>query len=84
MLNLADTTPLLMLQKQRLSRTKIEAILYGQSGLLKRKYVDVILNSFKTNISFILKNIICNLFRRINGSSFVFAQVPFQVYEFRI
>jgi hypothetical protein len=40
MLNLADTTPLLMLQKQRLSRTKIEAILYGQSGLLKRKYVD--------------------------------------------
>ena len=40
MLDLVDATPLLMLQKHRPDRTKIEALLYGQSGLLKRKYVD--------------------------------------------
>jgi len=40
MLSLAENTPLLLLQKHRPYRTKIEALLYGQSGLLKRKYVD--------------------------------------------
>lgn len=40
MLSLAEKTPLLLLQKHRTDRIKIEAILYGQSGLLQRKYVD--------------------------------------------
>ena len=40
MSSLAENTPLLLLQKYRPNRTKIEAFLYGQSGLLKRKYVD--------------------------------------------
>ena len=40
MLNLAEVTPLLMLQKHRPKRLQIEALLYGQSGLLKRKYID--------------------------------------------
>ena len=40
MLSLAENTPLLLLQKHRPDRIKIEALLYGQSGLLQRKYVD--------------------------------------------
>lgn len=38
MLSLAENTPLLLLQKHRPDRIKIEALLYGQSGLLNRKY----------------------------------------------
>jgi hypothetical protein len=40
MYNLAEVTPVKLLQKHRSSRTTIEAILYGQSGLLERKYTD--------------------------------------------
>lgn len=40
MLILAERTPLLMLQKHRPNRLQIEALLYGQSGLLERKYID--------------------------------------------
>lgn len=40
MYNLAEVTPVKLLQKHRPSRTTIEAILYGQSGLLERKYTD--------------------------------------------
>lgn len=40
MLTLAERTPLKLLQKQRPNRTAIEAILYGQSGLLERSYTD--------------------------------------------
>lgn len=38
MLDLAKTSPLLLLQKHRDNRMQVEAILYGQSGLLIRKY----------------------------------------------
>ena len=38
MLDLAKTSPLLLLQKHRGSRMQVEAILFGQSGLLLRKY----------------------------------------------
>ena len=38
MLDLAKTSPLLLLQKHRGNRMQVEAILYGQSGLLLRKY----------------------------------------------
>ena len=40
MLSLAENTPLLLLQKHRPDRNNIEALLYGQSGLLNRKYLD--------------------------------------------
>jgi len=40
MLSLAEVTPFLMLQKHRPNRLQIEALLYGQSGLLKRRYID--------------------------------------------
>tara|TARA_B100001093_G_C26850245_1_gene1024801 strand:- start:1832 stop:1996 length:165 start_codon:yes stop_codon:yes gene_type:complete len=41
MLNLAEETTLLILQKHRSNRFQIEALLYGQSGLLERKYTDL-------------------------------------------
>jgi len=52
MLNLAEETPLLMLQKHRSNRFQIEALLYGQSGLLERKYVDVYPNKLHKEYRF--------------------------------
>ena len=40
MQNLAEVTPVKLLQKHRPNRTHIEALLYGQSGLLERRYTD--------------------------------------------
>ena len=40
MLDLAERSPLLMLKKLRSDRLKVEAILYGQSGLLERNHTD--------------------------------------------
>ena len=40
MLILAEATPLLMLQRQRPDRLNIEALLYGQSGLLFKEFKD--------------------------------------------
>ena len=52
MFSLAENTPLLLLQKHRPDRTKIEALLYGQSGLLKRKYVDDYPNDLQQEYKF--------------------------------
>ena len=52
MLNLAEETPLLMLQKHRSNRFQIEALLYGQSGLLERKYTDLYPNKLKQEYRF--------------------------------
>mgnify|MGYP000167769259 CR=1 FL=1 len=40
MFRLAEVTPFRMLQKHRISRFQIEALLYGQSGLLERRFSD--------------------------------------------
>jgi hypothetical protein len=52
MLSLSENLPLLLLQKHRPDRMKIEALLYGQSGLLKRKYVDDYPNELQQEYKF--------------------------------
>tara|TARA_B100000963_G_C22573016_1_gene647009 strand:+ start:191 stop:946 length:756 start_codon:yes stop_codon:yes gene_type:complete len=52
MLNLAEEAPLLMLQKHRSNRFQIEALIYGQSGLLERKYTDLYPNKLKQEYRF--------------------------------
>ena len=53
MLDLAKTSPLLLLQKHRGNRMQLEAILFGQSGLLLRKYTSDYPKQLQNEYSFL-------------------------------